>query len=113
MADHNDSIFGQIARIEQQADEVLAAAGARAKELARNADDEAAEIAKQTDAAIEQAKAKLAAEYKTKTEKATAEIDAGFRKDEQNLEDARKRRFDELVEWTLSQVLKQQEPDGD
>ena len=113
MADGNESIFDQIARIEQQADEVLAAAQARAKELARKAEDKAVEIAKQTDGAIEQSKAKLADEYKTETEKATAEIDAGFRRDEENLEDARKRRFDELVEWTLSQVLKQQEPDGD
>lgn len=113
MTDRNDSIFDQIAKIEQQADDILAAARARAKELARRAEDEAVEIAKQTDRAIEQAKVKLADKYKAETQRATAEIDAGFRKDEEKLENERKRRCDELVEWTLSQVLKQQEPDGD
>jgi len=116
MADPGRGIFDDVARIEKQADQVLAQAQVRARDLTRGAEAQVAEIVKTTDQDIEQARARLADEYKTHTEQTLTRIDAEFLKQDEALDTLREGGLSGLVAWTAEQLsarLASQNTDGD
>ena len=100
----DQNIFDEVARIERQADEVLAAARARVKELRREAERQAAEAAGETERRIAQVEAELARQYKTETDQALREIEGRFRQEQEGLEGIRKGRAEEVVAWIASRI---------
>ena len=108
MKEDKADIFGEIARIEKQADEILEKARADAEGIRQQATSKVGELAAETDRQIEQAEAELADEYKTKTGQALTQIDVEFLKEEENLETIHERRFDELAGWTAARILERQ-----
>ena len=108
MADGNKDIFGEITRIEKQADAAIAEAEAKAKLVREEAERKAAELAAETDRQIERARTELAAEFEAKTGRVLTHIDVEFLKGEEALEDIREKRLDELVKWTASQITERQ-----
>ena len=113
MSDHDESLFADIQRIEQQADALLAEARSKADELAKKTGEDIKALAADTDAEIEKTNAALAEDYRAKTEQALSQIDVEFLKKEEALETARERRFDELVGWAASHISEQLLSSGD
>ena len=105
MAEGSNDIFGEIARIEAVADEVLQKARAEAERLLRESERDAAELGERAASQIEQMKAKLGEEYQARTAGALAGIKAEFVAEQDALEVVRKKRFDEIVEWAASRIV--------
>lgn len=104
MLNISPTIFDEITQIEQQAEEIVSNAYAQAKALHRAAEEQVCALAEETERAIEHKRAELAEEYKAKTERALAQIDADFLKEEAALEAVRELRFNALVEQALSSL---------
>ena len=116
MADPGQGIFDEVARIEKQADEVLGQAQARARQVSRQAKADVSEIVKAADRDIEQAQARLADQYKARTDQALTQIDVEFLKQHETLDTLREGGLSGLVAWTaeqLSEHLAPQNTDGD
>ena len=103
-----DSIFGDIARIEKQADEIIAKAKRKAAQIRRDSAESIACLNAETDESIKQTRAQLAEEYEAGTQQALNQINVAFLKDEDDLECVRGERFDKLVAWTAEQIARRQ-----
>ena len=104
MTTEDQNIFDEVARIERQADELLAGARTGAKEVHREAQRQAVELAGETGRRIGEVEAQLADQYKTETDQALREIQARFRKEREGLEGIRKDRLEEVVAWIDSRI---------
>jgi vacuolar-type H+-ATPase subunit H len=98
------NIFGEIARIEKQADEAVRKAKAEAKQIREDARAEVEKIRAETDASIEQTRSELARDYDGRTEQALTQVDVEFLKQQEALSSVREERLDKLVEWTASAI---------
>jgi vacuolar-type H+-ATPase subunit H len=107
MPERSNNVVAEIARIEQQADEVVEKARAEAAEIRERSGQDVAELVKSTNEEMEQAKAKLAEEYESETEQALTQIDVEFVKEQERLGQLRNDRMDKLVEWTALQIREQ------
>jgi len=116
MASEN-GVFGEITRIERDADAILQAARAKAAGIRKQCDADRAALAEQTDREVEHQTAELADEYKSRTEQTLTRIDVEFLKQQETLEGIRQERFDELAGWAAARIRERQQTpsstDGD
>lgn len=112
MPDSRPAIFDEVARIEEQAEKVLADARAQAQALRRAAEEQIRAVAEEAERKIEQRRAELAQEYKAKTAQALAQIEAAFAGEKEALNALRESRFDGLVKHALSALRRQLLGDG-
>ena len=108
MGDGNTNLFAEVERIERQADELVEKARAEADEIKTKSAEEVKQLAADTDRRIEESNDWLAEEYKALTDQTLTQIDVEFLKDEEALETAREKQFDELVAWTAARLTEQQ-----